>query len=111
MNIINQIIEAIKNNTKPEDMIITDLSEYAYGVLLLSFVGFWSFCNILGYIISIYILEKNNLESRFPKISLYFKQYKLLGTLDIIISCIFLLWIFFVLIISSLFLIICSWAR
>ena len=75
MNIINQILEAIQNNTKPDSLILNDLSEYAYSVLLLSVVGLWLFWNIMGYTIAIYILEKHNLESRFPKLSLFFKNY------------------------------------
>ena len=50
------------------------LTNYAFGVMLLSLVAILCFINVLGYFISFYILDKYNIETRFPKLS-KFKAY------------------------------------
>lgn len=63
------------NNTDP---VITQL---AYGVFLISLIALFCFINILGYIISYYLIQKGNYELRYPKMKRlinYFKGVKLI---------------------------------
>lgn len=66
----------------------SELTHFSYFVLMLSIVMLSSIWSILGYIIFTYVIEQYKLEVKYPKISLYFKTYKLLGSAYLIISSI-----------------------
>jgi len=46
-----------------------NLTKYAFGVMTLSLVILLCFINILGYFLSLYILDKYNIENKFPKLN------------------------------------------
>lgn len=60
-------------NVDDSDPIIT---QFAYGVLLISLVAFFCFTNIAGYVIVVYLIQKSNYETKYPKFTRLINYYK-----------------------------------
>lgn len=60
-------------NVSDSDPIIT---QFAYGVLLISLVAFFCFTNIVGYVIVIYLIQKSDYETKYPKFTRLINYYK-----------------------------------
>lgn len=60
-------------NVNDSDPIIT---QFAYGVLLISLVAFFCFTNIAGYVIVIYLIQKSDYETKYPKFARLINYYK-----------------------------------
>jgi hypothetical protein len=73
------------------------LISYSFSMFILSLLVLFCFFNIIGYIISIHLIDKYDVENKFP----YFKQYikfysstsKFFLVLEIIIAFVFLIFI------------------
>lgn len=80
--------------------------EYAFSVFTLSLVGIFSFFSIIGYLISILVLNNRNIENKInsnrisKKLIEYYKKTSLLFVIIEIILCLF---VFIILILNSLF--------
>jgi len=87
-------------NVNDSDPIIT---QFAYGVFLISLVALFCFINILGYIISYYLIQKGNYELKYPKLKRLINYFKRVGLVYLIIegllclTCLILLVVFSIL--------------
>lgn len=52
------------------------ITQFAYGVLLISLVAFFCFTNIVGYLIVIYLIQKSDYETKYPKFARLINYYK-----------------------------------
>lgn len=77
------------------------LTNYAFGVMTLSLVALLCFMNVLGYFFSFYILDKYNIETRFPKLNKIKTYYQNTTILFIIFESLFCILILLFLIISA----------
>lgn len=77
------------------------LTNYAFGVMLMSLVALLCFINVLGYFISFYILDKYNIETRFPKLSKIKTYYQNTTLIFIIYESLFCICILLFLIITA----------
>jgi hypothetical protein len=70
---------------------------YSFSMFILSLLVLFCFFNIIGYIISIYLIDKYDIETKFPYFKRYIKFYsstsKILLVLEIIIAFVFLIFI------------------
>ena len=60
-------------NVNDSDPVIAQL---AYGVFLLSLVAFFCLINIIGYLLTYYLIQKGNYEVKYPKFSRIINYYK-----------------------------------
>jgi hypothetical protein len=62
------------------DMNVSDsdptITQFAYGMLIISLVAFFCFINIAGYVIVIYLIDKSNYETKYPKFARLISYYK-----------------------------------
>jgi len=71
-----------------------DMVKFAFGVFILSLVAFVSFFNIVGYFLSLYLVQRYNLEQKYPKfkkIVNYFEKSSLAFILFEVFLCVFCL--------------------
>jgi hypothetical protein len=78
-----------------------NLTKYAFGVMTLSLVVLLCFINILGYFLSLYILDKYNIENKFPKLNKIKTYYKNTTIIFIIFESLFCIFCLLFLIISA----------
>lgn len=78
-----------------------NLTNYAFGVMILSLVALLCFINVLGYFISLYILDKFNIETRFPKLNKIKTYYQNTTIIFFIFESLFCILILLFLIISA----------
>lgn len=71
------------------------LTNYAFGVMLMSLVALLCFINVLGYFITFYVLDKYNIETRFPKLSKIKTYYQNTTLIFIIYESLFLFYYFY----------------
>ena len=64
----------------------TNLSNYAYGVFLLSLVALLCFINVLFYITIHYLIQVRNYELKYPKLNKIINLYKKVNILYIFIE-------------------------
>lgn len=87
-------------------MEITDnssqLLQYSYGVLLGSIVILFCLLNIAGYIITNYLLEKVDLENKYPRIGKYLNRFRKITLFYICIDVLICLYLLSLLIYYSL---------
>lgn len=94
------ILTNLDINVNDSDHIITQL---AYGVFLLTLVALFCFINILGYILSYYLIQNGNYEIKYPKIKILINYFKRISLIYLIIEgllcliCLILLIIFSIL--------------
>ena len=55
---------------------VSPLVKFASGIFVLALVCLSSFINISGYILSIYLINKYDIESKFPRLKIIIKYYK-----------------------------------
>lgn len=78
-----------------------NLTNYAFGVMILSLVALLCFINVLGYFMSFYILDKYNIETRFPKLNKIKTYYQNSTIIFILFESLFCILILLFLIISA----------
>lgn len=54
----------------------SSLTQFSYGVFLLSLIGLICFINIIGFMLGYYIVQKGNYEIKYPKLSKYINLHK-----------------------------------
>ena len=67
---------------------------FSFNILILSLIILFCFVNISGYFISIYLINKYNVEERYPKyqkLIRYFEKSRILFVITEIILCLFCL--------------------
>jgi hypothetical protein len=69
--------------------------------MTLSLIALLCFINVLGYFLSLYILDKYNIETRFPKLSKIKTYYKNTTLIFIIYESLFCIFCLLFLIISA----------
>ena len=110
-------VDSFKNNIKSSSVIlgwilsnvnveITDSSsqllQFSYNVFLGSIVSFFCLISVIGYIITNYILDKVDIENKYPRIGKYLNRFKKIALFYVLIDLfICLLWLF-LLVFSSL---------
>jgi putative copper export protein len=72
-------------NVNDSDPVITQL---AYGVFLLSLVALFCLINIIGYLLTYYLIQKGNYEVKYPKLTRLINYYKNTTLVFIIIEII-----------------------
>jgi hypothetical protein len=71
------IIPFIFTNLNPNVSTETDpLVSYAFSMFMLNLIILICFVNIVGYILSIYLVNKYDIEEKFPKFKRYINFYK-----------------------------------
>jgi hypothetical protein len=71
------IIPFIFTNLNPNVSRATEpLVSYAFSMFMLNFIILICFVNIVGYILSIYLVNKYDIEIKFPKFKRYINFYK-----------------------------------
>ena len=85
---IQKILRISKNNLKYSFVytgIISNLNleindssitQFSYGVFILSLIALLSFINIMGYILAYYIFKQVNYETKYPRLSKFLNRYK-----------------------------------
>jgi|HubBroStandDraft_1064217.scaffolds.fasta_scaffold08865_6 putative copper export protein len=97
------ILSNLDVNVNNSDPVITQL---AYGVFLLSLVALFCFINILGYIISYYLIEKSNYRLKYPRLKIIIDYFRGVSLIYFIIECILCLTCLILLIVFSILFII-----
>jgi hypothetical protein len=88
-------------NVTPES---DPLVSYAFSMFLLNLIVFICFFNIIGYILSIYLVNKYDIEVKFPKYKIYINFYKSTSKFFLILEIIIAFVILIFLILLNLFL-------
>ena len=57
-------------NQNPEPIVT-----FAFSMFILSLIVLICFINVMGYIISLYLISKYNIDTKYPKLNKYFKYY------------------------------------
>ena len=112
-----QKVDSFKNNIKSSSIIlgwilsnvnveITDSSsqllQFSYNVFLGSIVSFFCLISVIGFIITNYLLDKVNIENKYPRLGKYLNRFKKIALFYVLIDLfICLLWLF-LLVLSSL---------
>lgn len=52
------------------------ITQFAYGVLLISLVAFFCYINIAGYVIIIFLIQKSDYETKYPKFARFINYFK-----------------------------------
>jgi hypothetical protein len=78
-----------------------NLTNYAFGVMVMSLIAILCFINVLGYFISFYVLEKYNIETRFPKLNKIKTYYQNTTLIFICFEALFCFLILFFLFITA----------
>jgi hypothetical protein len=78
-----------------------NLTNYAFGVMIMSLMAILCFINVLGYFISFYVLDKYNIETRFPKLNKIKTYYQNTTLMFICFEALFCLCILFFLFITA----------
>ena len=110
-------VDSFKNNIKSSSFILgwilsnvnveindstSQLLQFSYNVFLGSIVSFFCLISVVGYIITNYILDKVDLEKKYPRIGKYLNRFKKIALFYVFIDLFLcLLWLF-LLIFSSL---------
>ncbi len=77
-------------------------TKYIYAVLSCSVLILWCFISIVGYIITMYVINKQNISERYPKLSGIIKYYSLSSTFFILIDIVIIFIMLFMIIGLSL---------
>ena len=67
------------------------ITKYAFGVLVLSLVALLSFINVLGYFLTLYLVQRYDIVSKYPKIKFivnFFEKSSIIVILMETILCI-----------------------
>jgi hypothetical protein len=81
------------------------ITQYAFGVFILSLIALLSFMNVLGYFLSLHLVQRYEIDTKYPrlkKIINYFEKSSLLFILMETLFCIVCL--LFLIIISLMYL-------
>ena len=58
------------------DETASNLTQFSYGIFLLSLVALICFINVLGFMITYILIQKGNYEQKYPKLSKFINYYK-----------------------------------
>ena len=110
-------VDFLKNNLKSSSVILgwiltnvnveiidssSQLLQFSYNVFLGSIISLFCLFSVISYMITNYILDKVDLESKYPKIGWYLNRFKKIALFYVFIDLfICLLWLF-LLVFSSL---------
>jgi len=89
---INKIIKKFKNDNSSYSFVFplilsyldinvnelkTNITQLSYGVFILSLIGLLCFINIIGYVLSYYLIQQTNYsnETKYPRVSKIIKRY------------------------------------
>ena len=67
------LLDSLNINLPDED---SHHLKFVYGILLVSLVCIFNFVNVVGYLTSIYLLSKYDVESKFPRLKSIIKYYE-----------------------------------
>nr|YP_011014457.1 hypothetical protein V2724_mgp22 [Pallidohirschioporus biformis]WQA11110.1 hypothetical protein [Pallidohirschioporus biformis] len=73
MSIILYLLHKVQRTDVPEETSL--LVEYAFNMFIISSIVLYFLLNILGYILSIYVIEKYKLTDKYPKLSKFVNYY------------------------------------
>lgn len=77
---LNKVGIANSNNPDP-------ILQYCISMTVLLLIALFCFINVFGYLLSLYILNKYNIENKYPRLSLFINYFKKTSQLMIIIEC------------------------
>ena len=66
----------------------SNISEFSYFVLIISVILLYCFLNVLGYMLSLIILQKGNYELKYPRVKFIINYYKKVSKTFLIIDII-----------------------
>jgi hypothetical protein len=65
-----------------------DVTQFAYGVFLISLVAILCFINISAYLLAYYLIQKGNYETKYPKLAGFINYYKKINLIFLLIEII-----------------------
>jgi hypothetical protein len=80
------------------------LTKYAFGVFILSLAVLLSFMNVLGYFLSLHLVQKYDITTKYPKLRRIVSFYEKSSLLFIAMETLLVLVCLLILIISALYL-------
>ena len=78
------------------------LTKYAFGVFILSLVALLAFMNVLGYFLSLHLVQRYDIANKYPKFRRIVKFYEKSSLLFILIETLFCIGCLLFLIITAL---------
>lgn len=78
------------------------LTKYAFGVFILSLIALLAFINVLGYFLSLHLVQRYDISNKYPKLKRIINYYEKSSLFFILIETLFCMGCLLFLIISAL---------
>ena len=78
------------------------ITNYAFGVLILSLVALFAFINVLGYFLSLHLIQRYDIKNKYPKFIFIINYYEKTTLLFVLIETLFCIGCLLFLIITAL---------
>jgi hypothetical protein len=78
------------------------ITQYAFGVLILSLIALLSFINVLGYFLSLHLLQRYEVDTKYPRLKKFINYFEKSSLLFILMETLFCIGCLLFLIIISL---------
>ena len=78
------------------------ITKYAFGVFILSLVALLAFINVLGYFLSLHLIQRYDIKNKYPKFNFIINFYEKSTLLFVLIETLFCIGCLLFLIISAL---------
>ena len=79
------------------------LTQYSFGVFILSLIAFMSFINVIGYFFTLYLVHRYDIVTKFPKLKKITNYFEKSSLFLIIIECLFCVVCLLILMVTSFF--------
>ena len=79
------------------------LTQYSFGVFILSLIAFMSFINVIGYFFTLYLVHRYDIVTKFPKLKKIKNYFEKSSLFLIIIECLFCVVCLLILMVTSFF--------
>lgn len=80
------------------------ITKYAFGVFMLSLIALLSFINVLGYFLSLHLVQRYDISNKYPKFRRIINYYEKSSLLFIFMETLLILVCLLILIVSALYL-------
>ena len=78
------------------------ITKYAFGVFILSLIAFLTFINVLGYFLSLHLVQRYDIGNKYPKLKILVNYYEKSSLIFILMETLFCIGCLLFLIISAL---------
>ena len=70
---------------------LTDFQQFLFWILVLAILALWCFIDIIGYLITSYLVKYTEVEKKYPKLSHIIKYYENTSIIFLVIEIIFVI--------------------